>query len=125
MKDLIQGIVTINNLLTGKSEEKRFLAESPEDGKLYVRTLVMLNPDCLIIASAKESQFLHIEGPYNMEKDLILVSEGKMSDIEYLLKWSGIANNPQEEKPKPKPKAGRKEKPTRATDSSKFCQMSA
>ena len=62
-------------------------------------------------------KFFHFFKPFNMAKELELVSEGKMGTIEYILKWTGLSTNLQPEVKKP-----RRQKPGQAPSIENFQQ---
>jgi len=81
------------------------------------------NPDCLVSIASLEGVFFHMLKPANMTKDLILVTEGKITFTEYCNKWAGIKNEVYA--PKKTRKGGRKEKANRVSDSEMSCQAAA
>jgi len=115
--DLLETIVTVSNVFNGERREKILLFINEELAVKKAGVISTENPDCIISISSKKGGFFHFFKPLNMSKELDLVSEGKMSTIEYILKWTGLSANLQPEVKKP-----RRQKPSQAPSIENFQQ---
>jgi hypothetical protein len=115
MKNKIQATLSVSNLLNGESFNRAFFCIDEKQALRIAELSYRLNPDCVITILSLEGQFFHVFPPFNMDKDLTLVGEGKMEFEDYFEKWV-VAQ---------KPKKARKQKPKRASDSEMFCQSAA
>ena len=122
MKNSIQASLSVTNLLNGESFTRPFLCTGERQALRMAENLSRQNPDCLVSIASLEGMFFHMLKPANMTKDLILVTEGKITFTEYCNKWAGIKNS--EDVPK-KTKKIKKEKAGRSSDSEMFCQAAA
>jgi hypothetical protein len=122
MKNQIQASLSVTNLLTQESFERPFLCTGERQALRMAENISRQNPDCLVSIASLEGVFFHMLKPANMTKDLILVTEGKITFTEYCNKWAGIKNS--EDVPK-KTKKIKKEKAGRSSDSEMFCQAAA
>ena len=122
MKNQIQASLSVTNLLNGESFNRPFLCTGERQALRMAENLSRQNPDCLVSIASLEGMFFHMLKPANMAKDLILVSEGKMTFEGYCNKWAGIKNEVYAPK---KPVKIKKEKAKRVSDSEMFCQAAA
>ena len=122
MKNQIQASLSVTSLLNGESFTRPFLCTGERQALRMAENLSRQNPDCLVSIASLEGVFFHMLKPANMTKDLILVTEGKITFTEYCNKWAGIKNS--EDVPK-KTKKIKKEKAGRSSDSEMFCQAAA
>ena len=115
--DLLETTVTVSNVFNGERREKTLLFINEELAIKKAGVISTENPDCIVSISSKKGGFFHFFKPLNMSKELELVSEGKMSTIEYILKWTGLSANLQPEVKKP-----RRQKPCQAPSIENFQQ---
>ena len=115
--DLLETIVTVSNVFNGERREKILLFINEELAVKKAGVISTENPDCIVSISSKKGGFFHFFKPLNMSKELDLVSEGKMSTLEYILKWTGLSANLQPEVKKP-----RRQKPSQAPSIENFQQ---
>ena len=115
--DLLETIVTVSNVFNGERREKILLFINEELAIKKAGVISTENPDCIVSISSKKGGFFHFFKPLNMSKELDLVSEGKMSTLEYILKWTGLSANLQPEVKKP-----RRQKPSQAPSIENFQQ---
>ena len=113
--DLLETTLVVSNVFNGDRREKNLLFINEELAVKKAERISMENPDCIISISSKKGGFFHFFKPFNMAKELDLVSEGKMSTIEYILKWTGLSANLQPEVKKP-----RRQKPSQAPSIENF-----
>jgi hypothetical protein len=115
--DLLETIVVVSNVFTGERKEKTLLFINEELAVKKAERISAENPDCIVSISSRKGEFFHFFKPFNMAKELELVSEGKMGTIEYILKWTGLSTNLQPEVKKP-----RRQKPGQAPSIENFQQ---
>jgi hypothetical protein len=113
--DLLETTLVVSNVFNGDRREKNLLFINEELAVKKAERISMENPDCIISISSKKGGFFHFFKPLNMSKELDLVSEGKMSTLEYILKWTGLSANLQPEVKKP-----RRQKPSQAPSIENF-----
>jgi hypothetical protein len=113
--DLLETTLVVSNVFNGDRREKNLLFINEELAVKKAERISMENPDCIISISSKKGGFFHFFKPFNMAKELDLVSEGKMSTIEYILKWTGLSANLQ-----PEVKKTRRQKPCQAPSIENF-----
>lgn len=123
MKNQIQATLAVTNLLNSETFNRPFLCTGERQALRMAENLSRQNPDCLVSIASLEGMFFHMLKPANMTKDLILVTEGKITFLEYCNKWAGIKNEVYA--PKKTRKGGRKEKANRVSDSEMSCQAAA
>ena len=116
-KDLLETTIVVSNVFNGERREKTLLFINEELAVKKAEGISMENPDCIVSISSKRGMFFHYLNPLNMSKELDLVSEGKMSILEYILKWTGLSANLQPEVKKP-----RRKKPSQAPSIENFQQ---
>ena len=115
--DLLETTLVVSNVFNGERREKTILFINEELAVKKVQRISMENPDCIVSISSRKGGFFHFFKPLNMSKELDLVSEGKMSTIEYILKWTGLSASLQPEVKKP-----RRQKPSQAPSIENFQQ---
>ena len=115
--DLLETIVVVSNVFTGERKEKTLLFINEELAVKKAERISVENPDCIVSISSRKGAFFHFFKPFNMAKELELVSEGKMGTIEYILKWTGLSTNLQ-----PEVKKSRRQKPSQAPSIENFQQ---
>ena len=115
--DLLETIIVVSNVFTGERKEKTLLFINEELAVKKAERISVENPDCIVSISSRKGAFFHFFKPFNMAKELELVSEGKMGTIEYILKWTGLSTNLQ-----PEVKKSRRQKPSQAPSIENFQQ---
>ena len=115
--DLLETIIIVSNVFTGERKEKTLLFINEELAVKKAERISVENPDCIVSISSRKGAFFHFFKPFNMAKELELVSEGKMGTIEYILKWTGLSTNLQ-----PEVKKSRRQKPSQAPSIENFQQ---
>ena len=115
--DLLETIIVVSNVFSGERREKTLLFINEELAVKKAERISVENPDCIVSISSRKGAFFHFFKPFNMAKELELVSEGKMGTIEYILKWTGLSTNLQ-----PEVKKSRRQKPSQAPSIENFQQ---